>query len=140
MASEERIPNDMENSAEGMQQDSGATTQTTDTPTPSGGQSNNNRNNSAEEENRNGQENDIMKSDPDVDQSGIDRQDSYSDLTLDTLPSEIFLHMCSFLNARFVIHTLSKVCRSFYYLIMDHKFWKVLIAKRWPRKYPAIPG
>ena len=69
-----------------------------------------------------------------------DRQESCSDLTLDTLPSEIFLHMCSFLDARFVIHTLSKVCRSFHYLIMDDKFWKIRIAKRWPRKYPAIPG
>ena len=70
----------------------------------------------------------------------LERQDSYCDLTLDTLPSEIFLHICSFLDARFVIHTLSKVCRSFHYLIMDDKFWKVRIAKRWPRKYPAIPG
>ena len=69
-----------------------------------------------------------------------EEEESCSDLTLDTLPSEIFLHMCSFLDARFVIHTLSQVCRSFHYLIMDDKFWKVRIAKRWPRKYPAIPG
>ena len=61
-------------------------------------------------------------------------------LTLDTLPAELFLHICSFLDAKFVIHTLSLVCHYFHGLIHDNTFWKVRIAKRWPKKYPAIPG
>ena len=61
-------------------------------------------------------------------------------LTLDLLPSDIFLHICSFLDAKFVIQTLSKVCSLFHQLIHDNTFWKIRLRKRWPKKYPAIPG
>ena len=73
-------------------------------------------------------------------QKDVSRQDSYVELSLDTLPSELFLHICSFIDAKFVIKTLSKVCTAFHTLIMDNTFWKVRIARRWPKKYPAIPG
>ena len=78
---------------------------------------------------------------PELDpQRDVSRQDSYVELSLDTLPSELFLHICSFIDAKFVIRTLSKVCKAFHTLIMDNTFWKVRIARRWPKKYPAIPG
>ena len=125
----------MENSTNAMQQDNNST-QTKENLTPSREPTDSKLSNSAKEATGSCQKGDHMESD----QNDFERQNSYSDLTLDTLPSEIFLHMCSFLDARFVIHTLSKVCRSFHDLIMNDKFWKVRIAKRWPRKYPAIPG
>ncbi len=69
-----------------------------------------------------------------------ERQDSYFELRLDTLPSELILHIFTFIPARVVVQTLSRVCQAFQDLITDQKFWKILIAKRWPNKYPAIPG
>ncbi len=61
-------------------------------------------------------------------------------ITLEVLPAEIFLHICSFIDAKFVIHSLSQVCKYFNSLINDDVFWKIRIGKRWPKKYPAIPG
>ncbi len=61
-------------------------------------------------------------------------------LTLDTLPSEIFLHICSFLDAKFVIQTLSKVCSLFHDVVNDNIFWKIRLGNRWNKKYPPIPG
>lgn len=67
-------------------------------------------------------------------------QDSMEELSLHTLPTELFLHICSFLRAKFVIRTLSQVCRLFRDLIMDDTFWKVRMKKRWPKPYPVVPG
>lgn len=61
-------------------------------------------------------------------------------LHLDLLPFEIILHIFSFLDAKFTICTVGKVCRTFHRLISDVNFWKTRIRKRWPNKYPAIPG
>ena len=60
--------------------------------------------------------------------------------TLDSLPPELFLHVCSFLKAKFVIKTLSQVCKNFRSLIQDDTFWKVRMRKRCKKRYPAIPG
>ena len=67
---------------------------------------------------------------------------SHSDaceLTLTDLPPELLLYVCSFLHARVVACTLSMVSKYFHSIIND-VFWKVRIGKRWPKKYPAIPG
>lgn len=61
-------------------------------------------------------------------------------LHLTLLPYEVILHIFSFLDAKFMICTVSKVCRKFHHLINDVNFWKARIRKRWPNKYPAIPG
>ena len=68
------------------------------------------------------------------------QNDSDIGIILDQLPSEIILHICSFIDARFVVCTLSRVCQFFHHLLNDRIFWKVRIRKRWPKKYPAIPG
>jgi hypothetical protein len=59
---------------------------------------------------------------------------------LDGLPSEILLHICSFLDASTIWHSLSKVSQVLHDLLVSDKFWKIRIGKRWPQKYPAIPG
>ena len=66
--------------------------------------------------------------------------DCESSLTFDTLPPEIILQICTYLDARTVIRNLSKVCKYLFYLINDNRTWKLRIGKKWPKKYPAIPG
>ena len=62
------------------------------------------------------------------------------EVQLSTLPAELLLHICCFLEAKFVINVLSKVSDYFHSLLNDETFWKVRIRKRWPKKYPAISG
>lgn len=61
-------------------------------------------------------------------------------LTLDLLPYEIILHIVSYLDSKFIVSTLSKVCSSFGDLFNDVNFWKSRIRRRWPKEYPALPG
>jgi hypothetical protein len=61
-------------------------------------------------------------------------------LFLELLPPEIFLKICSYLHAKFVIGTLTRVCRQFRDLLVDDATWKIRIAKRYPKKYPVVPG
>ncbi|GBM80788.1 F-box/WD repeat-containing protein 9 [Araneus ventricosus] len=60
-------------------------------------------------------------------------------LKLDTIPPEIFLHICSFISAKFVINVLSKVCQQFNEIIQNDTTWRMRIFKKWPRQYPLIP-
>ncbi|XP_035218958.1 F-box/WD repeat-containing protein 9-like [Stegodyphus dumicola] len=59
-------------------------------------------------------------------------------LTLDTIPPEIFLHICSFLSAKFVINVLSQVCQKFKEIIENDTTWRMRISEKWPRQYPMI--
>ena len=61
-------------------------------------------------------------------------------LSLDTLPPEILLHIIAYIDAHFVIKTLSRVCRFFHALINDDTTWRVRIGRRWPQQYPPIPS
>lgn len=72
--------------------------------------------------------------------STLSRQSSDFSLILETLPAELILHICSFLDAKFVITTFSRICSYFHSMLNDDRFWKIRIGKRWPKKYPAIPG
>ena len=80
------------------------------------------------------------KSPPNSSQRLENNSPNSEELRLDHLPSELILHICSFLHAKVVIHSLSLVCKSLHSLLSDRMFWKVRLAKRWPKKYPAIPG
>ncbi|XP_013409550.1 F-box/WD repeat-containing protein 9 [Lingula anatina] len=60
-------------------------------------------------------------------------------ISLDTLPPELFLCICDYLDAKFVIKTLSLVCKAFHSTISDDSTWKIRIGKRWPKRYPVIP-
>lgn len=67
------------------------------------------------------------------------REDPDDFLKLDNLPNEIFLHICQFLDARFVIKVMTRVCKQFHSIFNDDLYWKIRIGKRWPKKYPAVP-
>lgn len=74
--------------------------------------------------------------------SNTDLDDNAEDdvLGLDILPPEVLLHICSFLSSKFVINVLRKVCLKFKYIIEEDSTWRMRIFKRWPNKYPLIPG
>lgn len=67
-----------------------------------------------------------------------DVQYSEEPLTLDKLPVEILMYICNFLDAKFLVHSLSKVCRSFQDLFVSDIYWKTRIKKRWPKHYPPV--
>ncbi|XP_024880453.1 F-box/WD repeat-containing protein 9-like [Temnothorax curvispinosus] len=56
-------------------------------------------------------------------------------LSLLCLPVEIFLHICSFLDASTLVHGLSLVCKQFYLILKDDALlhmWKARINQIWP--------
>ncbi|XP_069700285.1 F-box/WD repeat-containing protein 9-like isoform X4 [Periplaneta americana] len=59
--------------------------------------------------------------------------------SLENIPVEIFLHICSYLDARFITHSLSVVCKRFHEILSDAAIWKSRITKRWGSVYPPIP-
>nr|XP_022313045.1 uncharacterized protein LOC111118050 [Crassostrea virginica] len=67
-----------------------------------------------------------------------DVQCSDEPLTLDKLPVEILMYICSYLDAKFLVHSLSKVCRSFKDLFVSDIYWKIRIKKRWSKPYPTV--
>jgi len=62
-------------------------------------------------------------------------------LQLDTLPTELLLHILQFLEVRYITQVLSRVCTYFNTIAKDEATWKIRIAKQWPGQgqYPAIP-
>ena len=61
------------------------------------------------------------------------------EFSLLVLPRELLLHICSFIDAKFVIRNLAAVCKHLNSVINDNVFWKARIGKRLKKKYPAIP-
>lgn len=55
---------------------------------------------------------------------------------------QIFLHICSFLEASTLVHGLSLVCKQFYLILKDDSLWKARINHIWPdASYPLLrPG
>ncbi|XP_077981974.1 F-box/WD repeat-containing protein 9-like [Glandiceps talaboti] len=54
------------------------------------------------------------------------------------LPPEVLLHMSTFLESRFVVKTLTLVCKVFQRLFSQESTWKIRISKRWPKRYPVL--
>lgn len=54
------------------------------------------------------------------------------------LPTEIILHICSFLSAKDLVSGLGRVCTRFHKILNDESVWKRLITKRWKLKYPIV--
>lgn len=61
-------------------------------------------------------------------------------LILEKLPVEILMHIFNFLDARFIVKTLTKVCVDFEDMFNSDIYWKTRISKQWPKKYPVVPG
>lgn len=69
--------------------------------------------------------------------AGKDSQTSFSHFA--TLPIELFLHICSFLDVSDIVEKLSRVCKRFNEILEDENIWKVWVAKRWNARYPVAP-
>lgn len=61
-----------------------------------------------------------------------------SGLLLTDLPSEILIHIASFLESRVIISSLYRVCKLFYELFSEDRYWKTRISQRWQKQYPVI--
>ena len=59
-------------------------------------------------------------------------------LNLDSLPNEILVHICSFLEARFVLDVVSRISQRFGDLISDDSLWKIRTKKRFNHSYPPV--
>ena len=55
-------------------------------------------------------------------------------LSLSTLPPELILVIFSYLDARFTLRVLPRVCRLFYNLLSPESSWKTRFGKRWPHR------
>lgn len=59
---------------------------------------------------------------------------------LDSLPLELLMHICSYLDAKFIRDSLSRVSQPFEDILTVDSYWKARISSRWPKIYPAVPG
>ncbi|XP_068083329.1 F-box/WD repeat-containing protein 9 [Anabrus simplex] len=62
-----------------------------------------------------------------------------SSWSLDSLPVEVFLHICSFLDARFIACSMRFVCKHFHVILSDEFVWKSRVGRRWNNAYPPLP-
>jgi len=69
----------------------------------------------------------------------MDIINSPTNIQLDTIPTELLLHILQFLEVKYIIKVVSRVCTYFNSIAKDEATWKIRIAKRWPGQYPAIP-
>lgn len=73
-------------------------------------------------------------------ESRAESEQTNAQLSLLDLPVEIFLHICSFLDASTLIHGLSLVCKQIHQILNDDLLWKVRISQIWPDiGYPVLP-
>lgn len=62
----------------------------------------------------------------------------FSKISLDTLPVEVLLLICEYLEASVIINSMSRVCHAFHDLFVNEVYWRMRLTKRWPKKYPPV--
>lgn len=63
-----------------------------------------------------------------------------AEASFEELPNEILFKIFSFLDARFVIEVVGKVCTQFALVLSDSAFWKTKHALDWPKPLPLPPA
>ncbi|XP_034942477.1 F-box/WD repeat-containing protein 9-like [Chelonus insularis] len=75
-----------------------------------------------------------------LDDNEENKNESSDEINLTDLPLEIFLYICSFLDASTLVHRLSLVCKQFWYILKEDSMWKRKIHNVWPNsRYPILP-
>ncbi|XP_012258692.2 F-box/WD repeat-containing protein 9-like isoform X2 [Athalia rosae] len=70
----------------------------------------------------------------------VSLQNTTSSLSLLDLPIEILLHICSYLDAVTLVHSLSLVCKEFNAILNDDSLWKARISQMCPHSgFPVLP-
>jgi len=83
----------------------------------------------------------MIEAKDDCDDAMMTSDDDYQQMSLDTLPAELLLHILQYLEVRYITTVLSRVCRYFCNIANDEATWKIRIQKRWPGPFPSCqPG
>jgi len=70
----------------------------------------------------------------------ISEAQDQDDITLETLPLEILLHILQYLDVKFIVEVLSQVSQRFLSLSKNQSTWRIRVSERWPGQYPAVPA
>ena len=59
---------------------------------------------------------------------------SYKEMNLTDLPPEVLVTIFLYLRTKFVLNTVTRVCKLFYHIITPEATWKTRFGKIWPRR------
>lgn len=65
--------------------------------------------------------------------------DSDPPIGLDTLPTELLLHILQYLEVDFICKVVAEVCSQFHALASDPSTWRVRLGQRFSGQFPALP-
>ncbi|XP_060568677.1 F-box/WD repeat-containing protein 9-like [Ruditapes philippinarum] len=86
--------------------------------------------------------NDINKGFPENTNTNADNPENpdfdEDNLVLTDLPSEILIHIASYLESRTIGRSLYSACKKFYELFSSDRYWRTRISKRWTKQYPVF--